>query len=765
MSTVSLPYKTPIDLSNCEKEPIHTPGQIQAHGALWVVEHQTRRIVQVSTNIAQFLGRSPDEILGLPLAEVMGEIAAEACTKFFAPSAPQRTPRHGLMIDLGRGELDIIVHIDGPLVIFEAELAQAKDMRTPDFFDFASRVISELTGALSKKEYCHLLAGAIRDLTGYDRVMIYRFGHDWSGEVFAESMAPGKGLHPFLGLHYPASDIPAQARALFLKNGVRMLPDANYVPVPLVPEFNPVTGMPLDMSHAFLRGASQMYTEYLVNMGVSGTLTLAISDGEKLWGLVACHHYSPRRITHGQRMVCDLLARVASMNILARARGDESMYRQRIDKVHAALVEAMATSNNFGTALVRTGELVKSFVDCTGVAVISASAIDTFGVTPPAVHLERLASLFSALRPSAIVACTRLSDVYKDAAEIADVAAGVLALPLSKDGDQMVMWFRPEVICAVNWAGDPHKPVSIGPMGDRLTPRKSFELWSETVRGACEPWTRIEQAAAERLRTSFVEILAWRHASLEKLNADLARSNAELESFAYVASHDLKEPLRGIYNHAAFLLRDAKARLVQADTARIDSIIRLANRTRDLVDALLEYSRLGRGEPHRELRPLKPLIEEALELVAAGLQQRNARVDVADHWPTIWCVPALLLTTLSNLVSNAAKYNDRAEPHIELGVVAAGDPGFPAQARGAAHAYFVRDDGIGIAPRHREAVFQIFRRLHQRDKYGGGTGAGLTIVKKAVERMGGAVWIGDADSGGTTFWFTLDERSSDLIKS
>jgi len=765
MSIESLPYKTPIDLSNCEKEPIHIPGQIQAHGALWVVDRQTRRIVQVSSNIAQFVGRPPDELLGKPSAELLGETATQACAKFFAPSAPERSPRHGLMSDLGRGELDIIVHVDGPLVVFEAEFAQSKDMQTPDFFDFASRVISELAGAISKKEYCQLIAGAIRDLTGYDRVMIYRFGHDWSGEVFAESMTDGKGLHPFLGLHYPASDIPAQARALFLKNSVRMLPDANYTPVPLVPEFNPVTGMPLDMSHAFLRGASQMYTEYLINMGVAGTLTLAISDGDKLWGLVACHHYSPRRITHGQRTVCDLLARVASMNILARARGDEAMYRQRIDEVHSALVDAMAASNNFGAALVRTGALVKSFVDCTGVAVISASAIDTFGSAPPQPHLERLASLFSALRSNSIVACERLSDFYKGADEIADVAAGVLVLPLSKDGDEMVMWFRPEVIRSVNWAGDPHKPVSIGPMGDRLTPRKSFELWSETVRGACQPWTQIEQAAAERLRTSFVEILAWRHAALEKLNVELGRSNAELESFAYVASHDLKEPLRGIYNHAAFLLRDAKSRLVPSDTTRIDSIIRLANRTRDLVDALLEYSRLGRGEPRRELRPLRPLIEEALEMVAAGLQQRNARLEVADQWPTVWCVPQLLLATLSNLVSNAAKYNDRAEPHIELGVLSAGDPGFPAQARGAAHAYFVRDDGIGIASRHREAVFQIFRRLHPRDKYGGGTGAGLTIVKKAVERMGGSVWIAEGNSAGTTFWFTLDERSPELIQS
>jgi two-component system, chemotaxis family, sensor kinase Cph1 len=756
----SLPYGTPIDLSNCEREPIHIPGHVQEHGALWVVDRDTRRVLQCTDNVASFVNRSPEQLLGSALSDLLPE---RAFRSLFEPDAPQGLPRHLLAIDLGCGELDVIAHVDGPLVVFEVERAPSADPDAPSFFDFASRVISGLGAAATGADYAQRLAEALRTLTGYDRVMIYRFAHDWSGEVFAESMAPDRGLHPYLGLHYPASDIPAQARALFHKNTVRMLPLAGYTPARCIPERNPRTGQPLDMSHTFLRGASQMYTEYLVNMGVTATLTLALSRGAELWGLVACHHYTPRRISHGQRVVCELLAKVASLQIMDRVRADEARYRERLQRVHAALVDQLAYGERLGGAMARFGDDIRGMFDSGGVVIVSAAGVDSQGEVPPPHHLQRLISTLLARRDGRVLALDHLAALYPDAAEIADVAAGLLMVPLPGDGEEFVLWFRPAVERTVHWAGDPHKPVTVGPLGDRLTPRKSFELWVETVRGRSAPWTDLELGAAEQLRVSFVEIDARRFAALERLNRELARSNAELDAFAYAASHDIKEPLRGINNHAAFLRRELGEREPAAGE-RLERISRLATRLHDLVDALLEFSRLGRATLRRERVEVADVVAAAIEEVGAVLQERGVNLTVAPELPRLYSSRTLLRVIFANLISNAAKYGRAEAPRIAVGAVAAGEAGFPVEARGFRHAFFVRDNGIGVRESFRIEVFEIFRRLHGATEYGGGTGAGLTIVKKAVERLGGVVWLGDGDDGGTTAWFTVEtvEAGEDL---
>ncbi|MET0284984.1 MAG: GAF domain-containing protein, partial [Polyangiales bacterium] len=582
-----VPYGQPIDLTNCDREPIHIPGQIQPHGFLLAVERATLEIVQTSDNVAHYLGR---EVLGEKLDALVADMGSierafqrERATHAFCGAIA------------GLGPFDVIAHANGALGIVEAEPALRSDVAVPDFYSFASQTVSSLAGApATTREHCQTLAETIRELTGYDRVMIYRFAQDWSGHVWAESMVPDKGLSSYLDLHYPASDIPAQARALFLKNSVRMLVDAAYTPARIVPELR--AGQPLDLSYAFLRGASQMYTEYLLNMGVTGSLTLALSDRDKLWGLVACHHYSPRRVSHGVRLVCELLSRVASLQIIDKLHADEASYRARIAAAHSALIEAFATGGDPSLALSQAPGVVKTLVECQGVAVVHNGRVASEGVVPLNQHVARIAAMLSGTRRNEVVATDNLVELYPEAAVFPELACGVLAMPIPGVLGDYLMWFRPEITRTVKWAGDPNKPVSYGPMGDRLTPRKSFELWTETVRGRSEPWTQDEQRAAEQLRSSATELLVRRTRELERLNEELARSNAELDAFAYVASHDLKEPLRAMYNHAAFLLKDAGDRLSPEDTQRGESIIRLVKRTRELIDALLDYSRAGRLE-------------------------------------------------------------------------------------------------------------------------------------------------------------------------
>ncbi|HEX5658897.1 MAG TPA: ATP-binding protein [Polyangiales bacterium] len=745
-----VPYDQPIDLSNCDREPIHIPGQIQQHGLLLAVDRETLEIVQTSDNVARYLGR---DVLGQRLDGLLTELTG-------IRRAFEGGPAYAHCGTLaGRGPFDIIAHGNGELGIVEAEPAQGGEVVAPDFYSFASQTVARLMGmAATTRVHCQTLADTIRELTGYDRVMIYRFAEDWSGHVWAESMVQDKGLPSYLDLHYPASDIPAQARALFLKNSVRMLVDAAYVPARIVPELSPHNGQPLDLSNSFLRGASQMYTEYLLNMGVTGSLTLALRDRDKLWGLVACHHYSPRRVSHGVRLVCELLSRVASLQIVDKLHADEAGYRARIASAHAALVEAFASGADPSVALAQSPGVVKALVESTGVATVHLGKVSSEGLVPLEQHVARIAAMLVATRRNEVVATDSLLELYPEAAQFPELACGLLAMPIPGVPGDYLMWFRPEITRTVKWAGDPRKPVSYGPMGDRLTPRKSFELWTETVRGRAEPWARDEVLAAEQLRAAATHVLVRRTREQARLIEELANSNAELDAFAYVASHDLKEPLRAMYNHAAFLLKDAGDRLAPEDVQRGESIMRLVKRTRELIDALLDYSRAGRLEAQMVETDVNALLERVQELLAPRVREARAELRVAAL-PNVRAVPAMLEQVFTNLLTNALKYSQH-EPHIEVGAVAAGDAAFPARALGATHAFYVRDDGIGILARHLHTVFTIFKRLHAQDKYGGGSGAGLTIVKKLVERMNGEVWLDSEPGKGTTAWFCVGREQS-----
>jgi light-regulated signal transduction histidine kinase (bacteriophytochrome) len=303
------------------------------------------------------------------------------------------------------------------------------------------------------------------------------------------------------------------------------------------------------------------------------------------------------------------------------------------------------------------------------------------------------------------------------------------------------------VIQTVNWGGNPHKPVEVATDGSlRMSPRKSFDLWQETVRGCALPWKSCEIAAVSELRSLIVGIVLRQADEIASMNFELQRSNEELDSFAYIASHDLKEPLRGIHNYANFLMEDYADVLNDDGVAKLQTLVRLTQRMEDLINSLLHFSRLGRAELMRQTVNLHELVQQAIATLTIARPQSEVEFRLPQTLPSIECDRAQVNELFTNLISNAIKYNDKPQKWVEIGYI---DQELPSPI------FYVRDNGIGISPQHIEKIFQIFRRLHGRDEFGGGTGAGLTIARKIVERHGGRIWLESTHGQGSTFYFTL----------
>lgn len=758
--TDTLLTRSQIDLSNCDREPIHIPGSIQPHGVLLAVRETDWTVRQVSANTEAAFGAGPAALLGAPLAEVLGD-EETGRLKEVAAGMLDEVPHYLSSVASGPdGRLwERLMHRRNGFLILEYENWQgAVDAPLIELHAAVRATMSQLQAAKSLTAFCQTAAERLRAFTGFDRVMVYRFLDDGSGHVFAE--ARREDLEPFLGLHYPASDIPAQARELFRKSWLRLLPDTACEPTAMLAA--EPGAAPLDMSFAAIRSISPIHMEYLQNMGVHGSMSISIVEDNQLWGLFACHHYSPKYVPHATRMACEFLASMLSLQVSKREEADASDYRLRLAQWNSRLREEMAAQEDVVDALAgpagMPGELAGD-----GAAVLLDGNWRLMGATPSQAQLDALVRRLDE-RPEEVVQASR--QMVADMPELGfdpAVAAGMLAVRLTKFKPEYLFWFRREYAQQIHWAGDPSKPVGVGPRGDRLTPRKSFELWVTESRGRSRPWQRWEVEAAMELRRTVVDTIVRRVQKLMLLNAELQRSNSELDSFAYVASHDLKEPLRGIRHLTHFINEDMGPSLPAEGAEMLATIRHLSDRMELLLDSLLHYSRVDRLDLHHVDVNMQAELEYALVVLAPRLQESGVEVRVPRPLPVVRGDHAQVGEILQNVLSNAVKYQDpdKSEHWLE---VTWSEPTEEELLRvedasevppDSMWKFTVRDNGIGIPSRLQPEIFRIFRRLHSRDQFGGGAGAGLTIARKIAQRHGGKLWLESEEGAGSSFHFTL----------
>lgn len=741
-----------VDLTNCDREPIHIPNLVQGHGVLIALDDELH-VRQISANCSEHFGAGADNFLERPLEKIAGENYVEYLKAEALQQNLEAAPVYLNPLKINDRDFEAIAHRFQGILILEFESTTAEALKTSHTLYGTLRArLSEINATKSVREFCRKAAETVRSFTNFDRVMIYRFLEDDSGEVIAESV--GEETEPFLGLRYPASDIPKQARALYLKQALRFKVDVDDVSSGVVPALNPQTGQPLDMSFAVTRAMSPIHVEYLKNMGVASSMSISIVKDEKLWGLIACHHSAPRYISHQARMLCEFVAHTISLQIEAKTNSENYEYISRLKDASSEIVRELAKNPDIPGCLIDGENNLLTSVQADGAALVFDNKILLIGTTPEEYQVKKIVEWLWKHQTEDVFSTNQLSRYLPLAAEYAQQASGILAARLTQSVPEYIIWFRAEQAQEVKWAGNPEKPVTAGKYGERLTPRKSFEAWNEEVRHQSKPWQKFEVDFAGALRRSIVEVILRRIEELRDLNSRLEASNTELDSFAYVASHDLKEPLRGINNYSTFLLEDYGEQLDEAGIDRLKTLVRLTDRMENLLDSLLHFSRVGRIDLQKRETDLQEVLKDVLLILQSRIDENPVEIVIPDRMPKTYADEVRVGEIYTNLISNAIKYNDKETKRIEIGYLENALQNI-ADEQKTEQLFYVRDNGIGIEERHHADIFRIFKRLHGRNDFGGGVGAGLTIVKKIVERHGGRIWLESKKGEGTTFYFTL----------
>lgn len=744
---MSAPAPTPEpDLASCDREPIHIPGSIQPHGALLAAAATDLRVLQASENAPAFFGCAANAILGSPVAECGG--GALAALGDIGPKLlPGKEPVLLGAVPLGGRPMNVLGHRSEGLVVLEFEPHADPAAEAASLHQIAVGFIARLQNAPTVGELARLIAAEVRRLTGFDRALVYRFEPDGTGVVVAED---GTGRLPSYQDHrFPESDIPRQARELYRANRLRLIPDAAYTPARVVPPANPLTGRPLDLSFATLRSVSPVHLEYMRNMGTAASMSVSVLIGGELWGLISCHHHAPRAVPFEARTACDLLAQVFALQVAARESTADYERRVEIQSVLTRLLAHMAAADEFTAGLLANPGDLLAFVRAAGAAVVGDGRCGLVGATPTEAQVRHLADwLFREVKRETYHT-SALAAEFPPAAAYPAAASGVLAVSVSKLHPTAVMWFRPEVVETIRWGGDPRKPRDAGAVPGRLHPRKSFETWSQTVRGQAVPWLASEVAGATELRNAVVGILLKQAEEMAELNSELQRSNRELEAFSYSVSHDLRAPLRHIVGYAELLKEQARGALPPEVLRHADTIIESSVYAGKLVDNLLAYSRMGRAALDRTRIDMGVLVGEVRRELTAEHAGRAVRWEVGPL-PVVAGDLMMLRLAVRNLLANAVKFTKtRAEAVVTVACASTDDE----------HTFTVRDNGVGFDMRYRDKLFGVFQRLHRWEDFEG-TGIGLANVRRIVERHGGRAWAEGEVGKGAAFHFTLPARAA-----
>jgi chemotaxis family two-component system sensor kinase Cph1 len=733
-----------VDATNCDREPIRTPGMIQSHGFLIGIDQQM--VVQFfSENIKEFLPSTPDNLLGKSISVLDGLLSQQlhhpVLEQLLAIGKNNGFEQiNPFPIKINGKPFYLLISPSTMYYLLEFEPAQT-DLDV-DLNKIIGRSIAEMLGDKNLNNLLNNAVAQIKKITSFDRVMIYRFAADHHGEVVAE--ARNEGFSSWLGLHYPATDIPEQARELYKINLTRLITDVHAEPAKLITAVEN-KAFQLDLSHAQLRAVSPIHIEYLKNMKVATSFSISLIYHDQLWGLIACHHYSPRFIDYKSRESSKLISHILSSALEFRQDEENEqklkLYRDNVDALSRQLMEP---GSNIIDALTAHQVNLLEVTECNGVVLLYENNIKTLGITPGIPEITELVKWIKETIHDRFYHTTHLKNVYPKAESYQKIASGLMVCVLSKELNEYILWFKPEFVQTINWAGKQHKEHTIDGTGlVHLSPRKSFEIWSETVIGKSKSWNREEIKAVKRLKEEIVYTVNLKANQIRQLNEKLQKAYQELDTFSYTISHDLKTPLSTIKGFSQILKREKG--LTPHASKIVDRILASTDKMNHMIKEVLEYSRINQGELSKVDIQMKTLVEDLIRDLRIAYQTDNLKVSIGNM-PMIKGDPLMISQVFSNLLSNAIKYSSKNEhPSIRI----------EGNVQGSEVVYCINDNGIGIHAQELPKVFDLFKRMNNVQNIEG-TGIGLAIVKRIIEKHNGHIWVESTLGEGSTFYMAFN---------